>query len=347
MNDMSEKKSLNMNELKEVVQSSHINFLIGSGLSTPFLPLLGDIETRLSYETKKTERTKIKKEYFEKVMIPNLDIVADEIEESKQADFKKTHKCYKDFFELVGLILLKRKNTILSKQANIFTTNIDILMETVMEESGLEYNDGFTGRLNATFSLSNFKKSIQKRSLHFENVSEIPVFNLMKIHGSLTWNKIEDKIFFSKLEHFDKSLLKKAGRAFDEVYGKLAIVNPERKKLEETVVDLTYYELLRMYSSELEKENAVLFIMGFSMEDEHIREITIRTADSNPTLKIYAFCYDKETASNIKEKMGIGQRRYSNIEIIEPKNDNKYTLEEIDESVFKEILNELGKNDKK
>ena len=240
---------MNNQEIKETVQSSHLNFLIGAGLSTPFLPLLGDIETRLSNETRKVERIKIKKEYFQKVMIPNLEIVADKIETSKQSDFKKTRKDYKEFFELIGRILLKRESTILSKQANIFTTNIDILMENVLEESDLEYNDGFTGRMNPIFSLSNFKKSILKRSLHFENVSEVPVFNLIKIHGSLTWNKTDEKISFSKLAHFDKSLLDEEGESFEDKYNKLAIINPEKKKLEETVIDLTVRIASVVYSS--------------------------------------------------------------------------------------------------
>lgn len=335
---------MNIQEIKETIQSSHVNFLIGAGLSTPFLPLLGDIEIRLSSEKKKAERIKIKKEYFEKVMSPNLDVVANQVETTKQSDFDATIKAYKTFFELIGHILLKRKNTILSKQANVFTTNIDILMEKVLEESGLEYNDGFNGRLNSIFGLSNFKKSIYKRSLHFENISEVPVFNLMKIHGSLTWEKADNKIVFSKLKHFDKSLLKKNGKTFEERYNKLAIVNPEKKKLEETVIDLTYYELLRMYSSELEKENVVLFVMGFSMEDEHIREITLRAADSNPTLKIYVFCHGKDKDSKMKEKMNIGKIRYSNIEIIEPEDDeanNRFNLEKINESIFKEIINSM------
>lgn len=339
---------MNIQEMKEAVQSSHLNFLIGAGLSTPFLPLLSDIETRLSNETKKVERIKIKKEYFEKVMAPNLEIVTGKIDGTRQPDFKKTCKDYKEFFELIGHVLLRRKNTMLSKQANIFTTNVDILMETVLEESGLEYNDGFIGRLNSVFSLSNFKKSIQKRSLHFENVSEVPIFNLMKIHGSLTWEKIGDEIFFSKLKHFDKTLSNKKGKSFEDRYRKLAIVNPEKKKLEETVIDLNYYELLRMYSSELEKENVVLFVLGFSMEDEHIREITIRTADSNPTLKIYIFCHSKDNDSEMKEKMHIGKLRYSNIEIIAPADDkNKLNLEKINESVFKEISNSIACEDGK
>ena len=126
---------MNIQEIKESVQSSHINFLFGAGLSTPFLPLLGDIEARLSTEKKKNEIIKIKKEYFEKVMMPNLDVIANTIEHSKQADFEDTYKPYKDFFELMSRILLKRKNTILSKQVNVFTTNIDILLETVLEAS--------------------------------------------------------------------------------------------------------------------------------------------------------------------------------------------------------------------
>ncbi|MCX6739616.1 MAG: SIR2 family protein [Candidatus Parcubacteria bacterium] len=336
-------------EIREGLQSSHVNFLFGAGLSTPYLPLLGDIEIRLSRERKSAERIKIKKEYFEKVMIPNLEIINNDITSSKQNDFNITQKAYKDFFELIGHILLHRKNTILSKQVNIFTTNIDILMEVALEELNMEYNDGFSGRLNSVFSLSNFKRSILKRSLHYENVSEVPIFNLVKIHGSLTWKKIEDKIFFSKLTHFDKSLLKKSGKKFDDNYKKLAIVNPEKKKLEETVMDLTYYELLRMYSSELEKENVILFIMGFSMEDEHIREITIRGANSNPTLKIYLISHEKDTNLDLARKMEIGKLRYSNIEIVEPEDgeqNSKLSLTVITKLIFEKVVKNIAHDNK-
>jgi NAD-dependent SIR2 family protein deacetylase len=336
-------------EIEEVIQSSHINFLFGAGVSHPFLPLLGDIETRLSGDKNEDERRNIKKEYFEKVMSPNIEVVNKNADILKQAKYKTTHEAYKNFFEDIGLTLLHRKNTILSKQANVFTTNIDILMENALEEIGIEYNDGFSGRLDATFSLSNLKKSILKRSLHFENISEIPVFNLIKIHGSLTWEKIGDKVYFSKLKHFTNSLKDKTGNDFDEGYQKLAIVNPEKKKFEETVIDLTYYELLRMYSSELEKENTVLFIVGCSMEDEHIREITIRSADSNPTLKIYLFCHELDIVSKMNEKMKIGKLRYSNIEIIEPEGgekEDKLDLAKFTELIFGSIVKSVAHDDK-
>jgi hypothetical protein len=327
-------------EIKEIIESSNINFLIGAGLSDPFLPLLNTIETRLTAEQDETKRIPIYKEYFEKVMCPNLDIVSGTVDKTAGSNFQITYKRYKDFFEGVSHILLRRKSTILSKQANIFTTNIDVMMETVMEDGNLDYNDGFSGKLNPVFSLSNFKRSILKRSLHFENVSEIPVFNLIKMHGSLTWNKDGDKISLSKLSHFDKTLLDANDADFKLGYDKIAVVNPEPKKFKETVIDLTYYELLRMYSSELEKENSVLFVMGFSMADQHIREITIRSADSNPTLKIYIFCHSKSKLTEMENLMNIGQLKYSNIEIIAPEDDedvNKYNLGRINESFFAKI----------
>src|SRR6202012_3970782 len=70
---------------------------------------------------------------------------------------------------------------------NLFTTNIDIFLDKSLEDLNLEYNDGFNGRFRPAFSLTNFKKSHYKRSLHFDNTSEIPVFNLLKLHGSLSW----------------------------------------------------------------------------------------------------------------------------------------------------------------
>lgn len=63
------------------------------------------------------------------------------------------------FLRVWNSILLKRKSTIVGKEVNIFTTNVDIFSEKAFGDLGLEYNDGFNGRLKPSFSLSNFKKS--------------------------------------------------------------------------------------------------------------------------------------------------------------------------------------------
>ena len=74
---------MDANDLKNFIQSANINFLIGSGLSMPYLTTLGDIEknleslsTRVDLSPKERDLIKasIFREYFKKVMLPNLDI---------------------------------------------------------------------------------------------------------------------------------------------------------------------------------------------------------------------------------------------------------------------------------
>ncbi len=226
----------------------------------------------------------------------------------------------------------------MSKQINLFTTNIDVLLETVLEELGIEYNDGFAGRFFPSFSLANFKKTIYQRSLHFEHVSEIPVFNIIKIHGSLTWmhDDSKEKILFSHaLKHIDETLADKTGRGFRSKYKKILVVNPEEAKHLESVLNVYYSELLRLYSSELEKENAVLFIVGFSMEDKHIREITLRAAKSNPTLRIF-ICCSQNSYDGMSTKLEIS--KHSNIQILTPETvDSYYTVDYLNEEILKQL----------
>ena len=227
-------------EVSEVIQSSNVNFLFGAGTSRPFFPLLGNIEKELNKASSADEREKQFKEYFTKVMLPNKDIVTKDL--SGNADYTATKSAYADFFKTLTSILVRRKSTILSKQANLFTTNIDIMMENILEELSIDYNDGFSGKFNPTFGLANFKKAIYQRSLHFEHISEIPVLNIIKIHGSLTWmhNKTNDKILFSDtLSHIESDLESKTGDPFLEGYKKILVVNPEEAKHLESVLNLS------------------------------------------------------------------------------------------------------------
>ena len=322
-------------ELSAVIQSSNINFLIGSGASTPFLPLLGNIEQLLNSETDSSARELIYKRYFSEVMLPNKKLIINDL--SSDPNYKKTNKSYEDLFKTLAEILVRRKNTILSKQINVFTTNIDFLMEKVLEELQIEYNDGFSGRFNPIFNLANFKKSFFQRSLHYEHISEIPVFNIIKIHGSLTlkYDKLNQKINLSQtLEHINEDILSKTGLEFIFEYRKILVVNPEEAKHLESVLNVYYSELLRLFSCELEKENASLFILGFSMEDKHIREITLRAAKSNPTLRIFICCSQKGK-DLMEKKMEIDL--HQNIQIFIPDNQEEYTLDYLVKTILKKV----------
>ncbi len=46
----------NSNNLKDIFQDCHINFLIGAGLSTPSISLLGNIEKLLTELSEKREK---------------------------------------------------------------------------------------------------------------------------------------------------------------------------------------------------------------------------------------------------------------------------------------------------
>ncbi|OHD73411.1 MAG: hypothetical protein A2355_03825 [Spirochaetes bacterium RIFOXYB1_FULL_32_8] len=134
----------------------------------------------------------------------------------------------------------------------------------------------------------------------------------------------------------EKKELTTSHSSFLDAYNKLLIINPTKQKLAITTLELTFYELLRMYSNYLERENSILFVIGFSFADEHIREITKRVAASNPTLLIIIFAYTKNAIDN---KMNETQ----NIKIIYPDNDDCfYSLKEINDNFFKKLSNDLS-----
>lgn len=152
-----------LRDIKKTIDSANINFLIGAGLSKPFLDTLNDIELFLSDTSKTSEEIlSKKKEYFNKVMLGNIKVLDDVLEVDK--DYVMSN--YTNFYKILNNLVLKRENSILTKQVNIFTTNIDIFSEKALEGTGIEFNDGFNGRFNPTFNLSNFKKSYFMKSLH-------------------------------------------------------------------------------------------------------------------------------------------------------------------------------------
>ena len=333
---------MDANDLKNFIQSANINFLIGSGLSMPYLTTLGDIEknleslsTRVDLSPKERDLIKasIFREYFKKVMLPNLDI-------SDRGKYGVVLNNYKDFICVWNSIMHNRCGNLRSKQLNVFSTNIDMFFERAADSSGVEFVDGFQGSVTQIFSETNFQKIVMRNSLHFHNVTELPVFNLLKIHGSVNWRVEKGKVVNdSKLEQvatiatllddlelmysfvtYDDSLDNMANEAkeivadvdydhkgvedFIEKYNELVIVNPTKKKFSETVIDDHFYELMRMYSNALERENTMLFVMGFSFADEHILNITQRALKTNPTLLVVIYAYDEVAYSSYKKMFG-------------------------------------------
>lgn len=375
----------NENILK-IIESSHFNFLIGSGASRNYLETLSNIEALLTDLDKEIPENKaenwfkvlnvsIKYWYYEKCIRGNLRLVDDDfpLSSEKEIEFIDTNKNYIDFLQALNVLVLKRRNKLLPKEVNIFTTNMDIFLDVNLDRLGLEFNDGFSGKFKQIFDTSNYQKSFFKNSSQYSVSSELPLFNLFKLHGSITWDKSSEfeirynegaevlvslskmlfpinelialtrddagKVIARNYTELKEELIKRdfAGldvglyEKFIEEYDKLVMINPTKEKFENTTLRLEYYEQMRMYSNILERENSVLFVTGFSFADEHIKEITRRALNSNPTLLIVVFSFSDSGKAYIETLFP--KLKYKNLYT----NFTGYDFKKVVESVFLEL----------
>lgn len=335
------------NELYKAFRASalhdkNINFLIGAGASAPYIPTL-KINDNVTFEDLLTNndyndiKDFIYYKYYNDILRKSFCFT------STDPITKKARKDTLDFYcnfidNIVTLINNKSANQI--RRANIFTTNYDLFFEKASDKllrksANFVFNDGARGLSKRYLQISNFHTSTWHQGTNDLYKFEIPTINLIKMHGSVSWRKINEdtievnypKVFPSKLElEIDSQTIEKIIEDINEnlfidsaketlnlsedddiklkkfqiEYDKLAIVNPTKAKFEETVFQQHYYQSLRLLSYELEKPQTVLICFGFSFKDEHIREIILRSL-SNPSLIIYIFCYRKKNKQEIQE----------------------------------------------
>ncbi len=309
-------KILNNKEFKEIIQSGHLNLLIGSGCSLEYLTTLKDIEEKMNEEN---TREQAQKDYYK--LIKKSKAVLDESLETdylkQKKELKKTKRNYDSFLGFWASILSKRSLHIVNKQINIFTTNFDMFLEDSCERLNIPYNDGFSGQITPIFNVANFNKIQKYKSLQFDNTSDIPLFNIIKLHGSLSWKAKDEKITYSNGSHIADDLDSKTGQDFDNGYNEISVINPNAEKHFETVLDTNYASILRKFTLELEKENSVLMIFGFSLADKHIKNLLYGVMKSNPTLVVIYFSYSKYNEDKDKHD----ENKNSNLYIISPEAD--------------------------
>lgn len=221
--------TLNIDQLRDMVQDAHLNFLLGAGTSMPLFGLLGDVENLLTdiasadsdESTVAFARASAYAHFFSSVIAKNDDLLR------RTVPAKKLLATYERFIQTLNRLLLRRRSAILNKQVNLFTTNVDIAIELAAEDLQAELNDGFTGRFNSRFSTSNFGSVVSRRSLQYDNLSEVPTVNLLKLHGSVSWATRRQG--GTDVIAFDRRLnrIAKAAEALDLVDADLPAVNGE------------------------------------------------------------------------------------------------------------------------
>jgi SIR2-like domain len=316
--------------ISRLFQSGNINFILGSGASNPAIAVAGNIEKDIqkSIEDGKADEAEGKiYDLIKGVQAPFTETETNEV--------KTTTQNYQDFIGKVENILIERKSSLIPKQANIFTTNYDLFLEKASEfYPAIVFSDGFvrTPNIKAEYEFSSrsfFNATYNKGNLYNYKV-EVPMINFIKIHGSLSWKKVEDKILFTTASSIPKANattpVKK--KEFNDTF---AVVLPRKDKFRETIMDRTYYDLLRIFANELDKENTLLVAFGFSFQDEHIRDIVVR-ALKNPTLRLVVFAYDDSAAKSLTELF----KGYSNVDIYSAEG-----TEKIDYSTFINTLDEI------
>lgn len=382
--------------LRTIIQDSRLNFLIGAGTSSSFFASLGNIEQALtdlaahtgSVKAKILVRASIQAYFFDNVLVPNHRIL------TRDQTAERVLLSYARFLRTLNRILTKRHSSLLARQVNLFTTNIDMVFEVALEQLGIDYSDGFSGKIRPRFDLGDFNTLRFRTGSRYEHRSEVPVFNLVKLHGSAAWRqepRDDDKtdIFFDHgltlvtevtsnlgaartrlldvlvkpqpegrgpairpvadlLSEADSAIQADADlsdvKRFTAAYNRLGIVNPDKRKFASTVMNETYYELIRRFANELEKENSVLFVHGFSFRDEHLRDLVLRAARTNPTLQVIVFCFSREDREAYTRLLPDSEVKNGNILFVAPRapaegeTQRFATLDVVDEQYFAPVV---------
>jgi hypothetical protein len=85
-------------------------------------------------------------------------------------------------------------------------------------------------------------------------------------------------------------------------------------------------------------------VVGFSCRDEHIRELIIRAARTNPTLQVIVFAYLPSEVQALKDRLDADLASNGNILVVGPPKaeadaeQEKYSLTRITEKFFEPLL---------
>ena len=338
ISDEANKKKLNV-DLRKIIQSANLNFLIGSGCSFPAINPLGNIEREID-----VLRENGKELDAEICMFDFLQPIAESnnklIEADSDSNTLTTLNNYKEFLQNIFEIMIKRKSNILTKHTTIFNSNYDLFIEKASEEFGstLKINDGFNRnpKLDNLFKffVTEFFNVVYNKGNLYNYQVEVPSINLIKLHGSLSWGRLEKDIVFltpNYLEKFEDKILEYAeSNGFEEMCkyvkefnNQFQVILPTKEKLRDTLLNRIYYNLLRIYANELDKENTLLIAEGISQK-----------ALRNPTLKLIIFCCKEGEVGSYEKKFS----RYKNVDIVFSEKGN-LEFEEFN-SIIKDVLSQ-------
>lgn len=153
---------------------------------------------------------------------------------------------------------------------SIVTTNYDTLIEDAAENIKYTVIDGFSFSHRPYFDSDMFEWNLVK---DIENVKtheleyKKDIINLLKLHGSLTWERTGNTIF----------------RKEKTVVNNPIMIFPSSNKYMQSYQD-PYFELFTKFQELLKRPNTLLITTGFSFADNHISQMIIQAIQHNKSL---------------------------------------------------------------
>lgn len=179
---------------------------------------------------------------------------------------------------------------------NLFTTNYDTLVEQALDDLGIQYFDGFSGRVRPRFDPSMYSIDMYYPGEVAEGrVRRFDKFALLyKLHGSISWRFDENGRELVQIQPDLGRLDKWRGSqedahtrhrrlmSIDEEIGLPISIMPTSNKFVQTL-ELPYAHLFRAFGAKLAQPQTFLLVIGYGFGDPHINQM-IDDAMTNPEL---------------------------------------------------------------
>lgn len=150
----------------------------------------------------------------------------------------------------------------------VFTTNYDMCFETAAADLGMMVVDGFSYTRRRRFDGRHFAYDVVRREMDRQEFVE-GVFQLHKLHGSVSWERQGNEIFEASSP--DPSCA--------------CLIYPAKGKYQQAFLQ-PHLELLSRFLDFLRQPNTCLVISGFGFNDDHLSEPILSAIQSNPSLKL-------------------------------------------------------------
>ncbi len=190
-----------------------------------------------------------------------LSICTDFIDQAK-ADQLDSHRTF--------LHKLSRRR-VRDSRLKLFTTNYDLCFEAAAAKQGLVVIDGFSFSQPRYYDPRFFQYDIIRRT---PATSELGtplegVFQLLKLHGSVNWEREGDVVAINPKPDADKACL----------------IYPAKGKYQQSYIQ-PHLELVSQFFASLREPNTCILAVGFGFNDDHLSEPILAAVRTNPHLRL-------------------------------------------------------------